>query len=103
NNLTQRVVDLDAGYTFISDPVEFAIDGDVPADPFGQYLNIVVPEVPEGYLSPAIARELFRANLATNGWDMAKGTQRVLLTNDSAASNTLWENSYFGCPWDGFV
>jgi hypothetical protein len=98
----EPVTTYDAGYSFVSEPVVFKIDGDVPEDPFGQYLNPAMPELPEGFLTPEKARELYAASLVTTGWDMAKGTQRVLMTNDSAVTDgSLWEDNYFGCAWDG--
>ena len=94
-------VTFDAGYIFVSEPVMLTIAGDVPKDPFGQYLNPVMPELPEGFLTPETARELYAASL-TGGWDMAKGSQRVVMTSDSAVTdNSLWERNYFGCAWDG--
>jgi hypothetical protein len=96
------VVRFDAGYTFVSEPQVLTVAGEVPEDPFGQYLNPVMPELPEGFLTPEKARELYAASLVSGGWDMAEGTQRVLMTGDSAVTDgSLWESNYFGCAWDG--
>lgn len=95
-------VSFDAGYTFLSDPVEITVDGKQVDDPFGQYLNPAQPELPSDFLTPQIAREMYQKALVTGTWDMAKGTQRVVVTSDSASTNQLlWEQNYFGCAWDG--
>ena len=100
-----------------ADPVMLAIDGDPVDDPFGAYLDgdfpvepLPLPEpidplptepLPDGYLTPDMARELFAANAVDAGWDMAPGSQRWVMTQDSkgADGDTQWESNYFGCVW----
>lgn len=97
-------VTFDAGYTLVSEPLDFQNAGEVVEDPFGQYLNPPAPELPDGYLSPDIARELYEVNVRDGAWDMAPGTQRVVMTSDAATpdpTGTAWARSYFGCAWDG--
>lgn len=96
-----KVVSIVFSYQFVSQPVEITVLGETSDDPFGPYLNAVNPELPDGYLTPAKARELYQAGLVTGTWDMAKGTQRVLMTSDSAAANySQYDVNYYGCGWD---
>jgi hypothetical protein len=99
-----EVITFDAGYTLVSPVIEFESAGEVVDDPFGKYLNPPAPELPDGYLSPQIARELYEASARDAAWDMAAGTQRVVLTSDAQVpdpNGTAWANNYFGCAWDG--
>ncbi|WP_291378816.1 hypothetical protein [Demequina sp.] len=88
----------------VSAPVDFVIAGDVPDDPFGQYLPQPVEpvEVPDDLLTPDAARAEFAAHVTMTPWAMEAGSQRVVKTNDSleAADERAWEQNYFGCVWD---
>lgn len=88
----------------VSEPVDFAIAGEVPEDPFGQYLPAPVApiETPDDLLTPAAARDGFAANVTSTPWAMEAGTQRVVKVNDSTDRNseTAWAQNYFGCAWD---
>ena len=83
----------------ISAGVEFTIAGDAVENPFEQYLG---GGLPDGYLDPATARELFSQFVTAEPWDMAAGTQRVLKTNDSAEAydESAWQRNFYGCVWD---
>lgn len=101
---SDTVMRFDTGYTLVSEPLDYEIAGDVPEDPFGKYLNPPAPELPDGYLTPDVARELYQASVRDGAWDMAPGTQRVVMTADATAPDpygTAWAKSYFGCAWDG--
>jgi len=85
--------------------VPFTIEGDAAADPFATYLT--VPEPPDqsaasDALTPDDARAAYTLGLK-GAWAMAAGTQRVLMTGDSADPTAdLWGATYFGCPgWPG--
>lgn len=98
------VYSFDVAYTLVSAPMTFENGGDVPDDPFGKYLNPPAPELPDGYLTPDKARELYQANVRDGAWDMAAGSQRVVMTSDGKTpdpNGTAWARNYFGCPWDG--
>ena len=88
----------------VSSPVDLAIAGDVPEDPFGQYLPKPVEPIdtPDDLLTPADARDGFAAHVTSTPWAMEAGSQRVLKVNDSAeqADETSWARNYFGCAWD---
>ncbi|MCB2412842.1 hypothetical protein LGT39_08285 [Demequina sp. TTPB684] len=88
----------------VSTPVDFAVAGDVPDDPFGQYQPKPVEpvELPDDALTPAAARAEFAARATMTPWAMQKGSQRVVKVNDSLEDNpdTAWERNFFGCTWD---
>lgn len=92
-------------YRTLSEVADFTIEGDVPSDPFGQYLSGggVAVDVPEDLMTPAQARTEFARRVAPTAWDMAPGTQRVVKQNDSAVMNNedSWNKNYYGCSWDG--
>ncbi len=98
-----------AATTIVSAPAEFTIAGDKADDPFGQYLKPIdpnpVPTTPVGpsdALTSAEARAAYEAALTSERWDMAKGTQRVVMTSASDdTQGTMWATSYYGCPVDG--
>ncbi len=82
------------------------IDGAVVEDPFGEYLTFgdgdIHGNLPEDYLMPAIARDLYAAHLTSARWDMAPGTQRVVMANtEDNYFGTLFSANFFGCSWDG--
>ena len=92
----------------VSDAVAFTIAGDPAKDPFQQYLNPTDPgtanpnpNTPDDVLTSEEARTAYEAALSGK-WDMAVGTQRVVLTGDSKDSDqNLWAKGYFGCPMEG--
>ncbi|GIG53829.1 hypothetical protein [Demequina activiva] len=99
-------------------PVTLTIDGEPVDDPFGAYLGgdqpgepVPLPEpiepqpLPDGYLTPDIARELFEANRVDGSWEMAAGTQRVVKVSDSRSDNPDgdWQANFYGCVWDDSV
>lgn len=88
----------------VSASVDFAIAGDVPEDPFGQYLPKPVEPIdtPDDLLTPADARDGFAAHVTSTPWAMEAGSQRVLKVNDSAdqVDENAWAQNYFGCAWD---
>ena len=88
----------------VSEPVKVTITGDPVDDPFAQYLPqpIEPVDLPDDILTPAVARDEFAAHLASATWNMAKGTQRVTKTNDSADpdAEALWAESRYGCTWE---
>lgn len=109
-------------YTFsaFAEPLGFVIAGDPVDDPFGQYLNVPQPPVepptelpppaplPDGSLTPDMARQLFQDGVTDSAWDMAAGSQRWLLTHDSNQylsdelyDDNAWKDNYFGCAMDG--
>ena len=88
----------------VSDAVDLTISGDAVENPFDSYLNPdepVTPAAPDDALTADAAREAYLAALAGK-WDMAVGTQRVLLTGDGKQpEKDLWTSSYYGCSMDG--
>jgi len=91
--------------TVVSDSVAFTIAGDAAADPFATYLTAPEPPGPSTPLD-AMTSDDARAAYAVGlkgAWDMAAGSQRVVMTGDSANSaDDLWGATYFGCPgWPG--
>jgi hypothetical protein len=92
----------------VSDAVGLTIAGDPAKDPFQQYLNPTDPGTlnpdpgtPSDALTSDEARKAYEAAL-TGKWDMAVGTQRVVLTSDSKSTDqNLWATGYYGCPMDG--
>jgi len=104
-----------------AEPVGFAITGDAVDNPFAQYLGedeppVVTPTLPpveppapvpaplpDGTLTADQARQMFNAGLTDSQWDMAKGSQRWLLTNDSSVeyNDNDWQANYYGCSADG--
>ncbi len=99
-----------------ADPVILTVDGERVDDPFGEYLNgdapvepVPLPEpiapqpLPEGSLTPDVAREMFNAHAVEGPWDMAPGTQRWVRMSDSQSStqDDDWNRNYYGCSWDG--
>lgn len=91
----------------VSSPVDVVLSGDVPDDPFGQYLpKPPTPiETPDDTLTPDQARDQFASHLTSTPWAMEPGTQRVIKTNDSQDVNneSAWAQNYFGCSWDDSV
>ena len=101
-----------------ADPVTLTIDGEPLDDPFEAYLGgegsvepLPLPEpieplpvepLPDGSLTPDLARELFDANATNGAWDMAAGSQRWVITHDSknGMDDAQWQNNFFGCTWD---
>jgi len=90
----------------VSDAVDLTISGDAVENPFDSYLNPVepvTPAAPDDALTADAAREAYLAALAGK-WDMAVGTQRVLLTGDGKQpEKDLWTSSYYGCSMDGLA
>ncbi|MFW7413908.1 hypothetical protein [Demequina sp. SO4-18] len=99
-----------------AEPLDLTIDGDRVDDPFGEYLNGDVPvdpqpspapsggppPLPEGSLTPDIARQMFESGVVNAGeWDMAPGSQRWVKMADSALGDDQWSRNFFGCSWDG--
>jgi len=107
------------GFRLTADPLGFTVSGDPVDDPFGDYLAQPEPPIaepvdpptdvpptaplPDGSLTPDAARQMFREGLTDGQWDMAAGTQRWVVTNDSAVpyDDETWANSYFGCAVQG--
>ena len=101
-----------------AEPTGLVIEGEPMDDPFGAYLGgdepgepVPLPQplepqpLPDGYLTPDIAREMFEANRADGTWDMTAGTQRVVKVNDSRSDNPDgdWQENFYGCVWDDSV
>ncbi|WP_062136455.1 hypothetical protein [Demequina aestuarii] len=97
-----------------AEPLDLTIDGEPVDDPFAAYLDgdtpvepVPLPEpidpepLPDGYLTPDVARQMFEANRVDGAWDMAPGSQRWVKVNDSASSGDDWTANFFGCSWDG--
>ncbi len=88
----------------VSAPVDLTVTGDVPDDPFGQYLPKPVEPIdtPDDLLTADQARLDFAAHVTSTPWAMEAGSQRVVKVNDSAVANdqTVWQQNYFGCAWD---
>ncbi|MDN4472096.1 hypothetical protein [Demequina zhanjiangensis] len=95
----------DQGFRVVAEPLAFTIDGDRIEDPFAQYLGVPEPapgpvETPDDLLTPDTARSLYEQGL-TGAWDMAAGSQRVVLTNDSTQTDgDLWSRQWFGCSYE---
>lgn len=96
----------------LSEAQPFTIPGEPVDNPFDQYLRAVDPTPlptapagpagPDDALTPEEARAAYSAALTNAHWDMAPGTQRVVLTSASDDPNgALWAKSYYGCPTDG--
>lgn len=108
-----------------SEVATFAVVGEPADNPFADYLGMpvtpgeppvepTVPPVdpptdlpqptpiPDGMLTPDVARQMYQLGLTTEPWDMAEGTQRWLITSDSTVpyQDDTWANSYFGCGMD---
>jgi len=83
-----------------AEPVTVTVPGVEVPQPFAAYLN-AAPTLPEGYLTPALAREVYAAHLTDTPWDMAPGTQRVVAVSDTAQGGGGEMPQYFGCTWDG--
>lgn len=87
----------------VAEPVAASVSGDMIDDPFGQYLNPVkpvdpvTPVVPDGVLTPDEARAAYEAAATKVIWDMAEGTQRVVMTYNGTDQD-MWADTYFGCP-----
>jgi len=91
-------------FTVIAPELELTVPGDPVEDPFGKYLGGGEPRdpvVPDGALTTDEARKAYEAALTTIPWTMAPGTQRVVLTGDGTWTDDLWNQSYFGCAFDG--
>ncbi len=88
----------------VSEPLDLTLTGDVPEDPFGQYLPKPPEpiETPDDLLTSEQARQEFADRAAQGPWAMEAGSQRVLKTNDSQDVNDAdaWQQNYFGCAWD---
>lgn len=106
----------DVSFRVAAPVLSVTVAGEVPEDPFGDYLNRPEPlpeplpepypsdiAVPDGLLTPDIARELFEAGRTNGTWDMAAGTQRWLKVTDFSQDSTDqdWSRNHFGCSWDG--
>ncbi|WP_143338112.1 hypothetical protein [Demequina sp. NBRC 110054] len=95
----------DQGFRIVSDALGFTVEGDPVDEPFADYLGgddpTASPTVTyDDLLTPDIARSLYEENLAGE-WDMAAGSQRVVLTSDSEDDDgSLWERSWYGCSYD---
>lgn len=95
--------------TIVSEPSAFTVPGEPAKDPFAQYLRVDDPDPvlpapagPSDVLTVDQARAAYKAGLTDARWDMAAGTQRVVMTSASNdLKGTLWQKSYFGCPMDG--
>lgn len=88
----------------VSNTVSLQITGERIDYPFDSYLWRGEPiEYPEDYLTPQAARSEYAARVTREPWNMAAGTQRVVMTHDGLNADTLnYANSqYFGCAWDG--
>ncbi|WNM24840.1 hypothetical protein RN607_01715 [Demequina capsici] len=97
----------DTGFRVVSDPIDIVVAGDPVADPFAAYLGGTDPTappataVPDDLLTPDAARSLYEQGLS-GAWDMAPGTQRVVLTQDSTdTTGDTWNTGYYGCAYDG--
>ncbi|WP_430868268.1 hypothetical protein [Demequina aurantiaca] len=108
-----------AGFRLTADPIGFAVSGEPVDNPFGDYLAQPEPPItepvdpptdlppteplPDGSLTPNAARQMFQEGLTDDQWDMAAGTQRWVVSNDSTVpyDDQTWANSYFGCPVQG--
>ena len=84
-------------------PFELTISGDAAKDPFGAYLSTVTqPTLPDGVVTPDEARAAYKAGETSLRWNMAAGTQRVVMTTSGPnASANEWQSTYYGCPTDG--
>ena len=88
----------------VSNIVSFEITGDRLDNPFDAYLWGTQPtDYPEDYLTPDAARGEYAARVSREPWNMAAGTQRVVMIHDGLSGDPVdYPNSrYFGCPWDG--
>ncbi len=88
----------------VSNAVNLEITGERSDNPFDAYLGSSEPlAYPDDYLSPDIARAEYAARVTLEPWNMAAGTQRVVMTHDGLNPESLnYPNArYFGCPWDG--
>lgn len=105
-SVTSSGLAADAG-TFtrvVSEPLDFTVTGDVPEDPFGQYLPKPVEPIdtPDDLLTADQARAEFAARVTLTPWAMEAGSQRVVKVNDSMVANdeNTWAQNYFGCAWE---
>ncbi|WP_297083651.1 hypothetical protein [uncultured Demequina sp.] len=88
-------------------PVALVIGGEPVDDPFADYLTPLEPEpapepvepepLPDGYLTPEAARELFDQTRAGSTWSMAAGTQRWVVSYDARRMDE--EQQWYGCVW----
>jgi len=96
----------------VSDAVAFTVAGDAMSDPFASYLagpqptDPPAPGTPSGMPPDTLTGDAARAayhDALAGTWDMAAGTQRVVMTGDGAdpGDATLWARNYFGCGMDG--
>ena len=94
----------------VTDAVPYTIPGEPVENPFDAYLKVPVdptplptaPAGPDDALTTDEAKAAYAAALTTARWDMAPGTQRVVLTSSSDdLSADLWAQSYYGCPTEG--
>ena len=84
--------------------LDLTIPGDVVDDPFGEYLDggkplPVEPATPDNALGVKDALDAYNKGLQLGRWDMAPGTQRVVLTGSADSGD--WADSYFGCAVEG--
>ncbi|MEX0913460.1 MAG: hypothetical protein WDZ57_00780, partial [Demequina sp.] len=89
-------------FQVVAPTVPLVIAGEVPDDPFAEYLPQPV-ELPDNYLTPQVARDLYQESLTSEAWDMAAGTQRWVLQSGAGEEYTeeSWQRRYFGCSYDG--
>lgn len=87
----------------LSTVVSLEITGERYDNPFDMYLWGQPTVYPDDYLTPAAARAEYASRATLEPWNMAVGTQRVVMSYDGLNANTLDYSSpsYFGCPWDG--
>lgn len=87
----------------VSNVMSIQITGDRYDNPFDVYLFGQPVEYPDDYLTPATARAEYAAHATLEPWNMAPGTQRVVMSYDglNAEQFTSGNPAYFGCPWEG--
>ncbi len=93
------------------EPIPFIIAGDPVEDPFGQYIPEpwVPPVLPDDFLTPQLARDLFSTSAQNNVWGMEPGTSRWIMQSDDSegrgwndtdpALGQPVERSFYGCSW----
>lgn len=85
---------------------DLTIPGDAVDDPFAEYLEQsspkpVEPVTPDDALNVQDALDAYNKAIQLGRWDMAPGSQRVVLTGSSDWKDDGWADSYYGCPAEG--
>jgi len=87
----------------VSEAHDLTVSGEAVENPFDEYLKPIEPITPTGpadALTTDAARQAYEAALAGR-WDMAPGTQRVVMTGDALnTTQDMWTETYFGCPME---